>query len=79
MAKKKLTFEQAMQKLEEIVNTLESEEVSLEKMIALYKEGSMLSDICREKLSEAESEVMLLQKNISGEIEQTPFECKEME
>lgn len=79
MAKKKLTFEQALQRLEEIVSLLETEEVSLEHSVDLYKEGMTLADICRQKITMAESEVVLLQKNISGEIEQTPFEVKEIE
>lgn len=79
MAKKKLTFEQALQRLEEIVSLLEAEEVSLEHSVDLYKEGITLADICKQKITTAESEVVLLQKNISGEIEQTPFEVKEIE
>lgn len=74
MAKKKWTFEQAIEKLEEIVEQLETQEVSLEKSVELYKEGMTLADICRQKITMAESEVVLFQKNSSGEIEQVPFE-----
>ncbi|HIT86466.1 MAG TPA: exodeoxyribonuclease VII small subunit [Candidatus Coprocola pullicola] len=79
MAKKKLTFEQAVEKLEEIVETLETEEVSLEKSIALYKEGMALATFCKEKLTVAEGEVMLLQKDIEGKMEESPFLSEEME
>ena len=79
MAKKKITFEQAMQRLEEIVDILETEEISLEKSVDLYKEGMELAEFCQTKITKAETEVVLLQKNISGEIEQTHFEVKEGE
>ncbi len=79
MAKKKMTFEQALEKLEEIVQTLETEEVSLEKSIGLYKEGMTLAAFCKEKLTTAESEVLLLQQDMEGKIEQSPFLPEEME
>lgn len=79
MAKKKITFEQAMQRLEEIVEILETEETSLEKSVDLYKEGMELAEFCQTKITKAETEVVLLQKNISGEIEQTHFEVREGE
>ena len=79
MAKKKITFEQAMQRLEEIVEILETEEISLEKSVDLYKEGMELAEFCQTKITKAETEVVLLQKNISGEIEQTHFQVKEGE
>ena len=79
MAKKKMTFEQALEKLEEIVQTSETEEVSLEKSIGLYKEGMTLAAFCKEKLTTAESEVLLLQQDMEGKIEQSPFLPEEME
>jgi len=79
VAKKKLTFEQAITRLEEIVDILESGTPSLEESVALYKEGMTLADFCGQKITTAESEVVLLQKNISGEIEETHFEPEEME
>ena len=57
MAKKKWTFEQAMEKLEQIVEQLETQEVSLEESVQLYKEGMALADICKQKITMAESEV----------------------
>ena len=77
MAKKKWTFEQAMEKLEQIVEQLETQEVSLEESVQLYKEGMALADICKQKITMAKSEVLLLQKNVSGEVEKIPFELGE--
>ncbi|WP_445664174.1 exodeoxyribonuclease VII small subunit [Fodinibius sp. AD559] len=52
--KERPSFEQALQRLEDIVNQLEDESISLEKSIDLYEEGIKLSKICTETLEEAE-------------------------
>lgn len=62
MARKKQTFDEAMERLEEIVEQLEQEEVSLETAVSFYKEGLSLAALCREKLSAAEGEIVLLRK-----------------
>ncbi len=72
MAKKKITFEDAMTRLEEIVERLETEEVPLEEAVKLYQEGLSLSAICKEKLAAAEGSIVLLRKE-AGIWEETPF------
>lgn len=54
---KKLTFEQAIERLEEIVNRMENENPSLEESLKLFEEGSKLSSLCYGKLSEAEQKI----------------------
>ena len=61
-ANKDLTFENALTRLEAVVEAMENEETTLESSISLYKEGVKLSKHCKEILSRLESEVMLLQK-----------------
>lgn len=56
--KKELSFENALKKLEEIVGTLESGNITLEESLIVYQEGVMLSKFCNEKLKEAEGKVM---------------------
>ncbi len=73
MAKKKMTFEEALKRMEDIVDTLENEEVALDKSIKLYKEGMELSFLCRDMLSSAEKEVMMLSRSGGGEIREIPF------
>lgn len=73
MAKKKLTFEEAMERLEAIVEQLEQEEVALEEAVALYKEGLRLSAQCKEKLAAAEGEIVLLKKE-AGLWQEEPFQ-----
>ncbi|MFI3175377.1 MAG: exodeoxyribonuclease VII small subunit [Bacillota bacterium] len=59
--KKKQTFEESLLALEQIVETLEQEELPLEKAVSLYKEGAKLSAICQEKLLQIEGEIIILQ------------------
>ena len=77
MAKKKLTFEEAMERLEAIVEQLEQEESSLEDAVALYKEGLSLSALCKEKLAVAEGEIVLLRKE-AGLWQEEPFQEEEV-
>ena len=71
--KKKQSFEEAMERLEQIVEQLEQEEAPLEAAVALYKEGLTLSALCREKLAEAEGEIVLLRKE-AGLWQEEPLE-----
>lgn len=64
----KLTFEQSLKRLEEIVRALESGETPLEESIALFEEGVKLSGYCNTLLETAEQKVTVLTKNASGEI-----------
>jgi len=50
---KKLSFEKALEQLEEIVDNLESGNVDLEKSIENYTRGSLLRLHCQSKLDEA--------------------------
>lgn len=75
MARKKQTFDEAMERLEEIVEQLEQEEVSLETAVSLYKEGLTLAALCRGKLSAAEGEIVLLRKE-AGLWQEEPFQAE---
>lgn len=62
MGKQKLTFEQALEKLEAIVAQIESGDVSLEESIEKYAEGIELVKRCRGILDAAERKIQLLAK-----------------
>lgn len=62
MAAKKLKFEEAMQRLQEIVRKLESGEASLEESMKLFEEGAKLSSQCYQLLDKAEQQVTQLAK-----------------
>ena len=74
MARKKLSFEEAMKRLEEIVSHLEKGDIPLEESIRLFEEGSGLLALCSSQLEEAEQKVMLLQRGSGEETEEIPFE-----
>lgn len=57
---KKINFEDALSKLESIVEKFESGELSLDEMIKKYEEGSELAKYCLTKLEEAEGKIKLL-------------------
>lgn len=71
---KKLTFEEAMEKLENIIAKLEEGDVPLEKAIEYYKQGMSLSKFCSDKLKSVESEITNIM-NENGEEE--PFLMEE--
>ena len=55
--KKDIKFEEALERLAEINEKLESDEISLEDSIKLFKEGLELSKLCQKKLDEAKLEI----------------------
>jgi len=57
-----MTYEEAVNKLEEIVNRLENAEIPLEESLSSFQEGIALSRHCREKLAEIEYKVEYLLK-----------------
>ena len=57
----KLTFEKAMKELEELVDSLDKGDVSLDEAIAAYDRGSQLKDYCEKKLKEAKMKVDTIQ------------------
>ena len=69
---KNLTFEQALSELEDIVNSLERGDISLEDAIKAYERGSELKDQCEKRLKEAKMKVEKIQVDKdSGKIVKT--------
>ena len=77
MAEKK--FEDAMQRLEQIVESLEGGELSLEDSLKAFEEGMKLAKFCSGKLEEAEKKVSLLVKEKDGELNRVPFESQDQD
>jgi exodeoxyribonuclease VII small subunit len=63
---KKPSFEEALARLEAVVEEMESRGATLERSLALYKEGVELSKMCRDTLAAAEKEIMALQQSMDG-------------
>ena len=70
------TFEKAMNKLEQIVQELESADLPLEKAIKKFEEGVQLSKFCSEKLDETEKKITILLKDQNGQVFEKPFISK---
>ncbi|HIZ83498.1 MAG TPA: exodeoxyribonuclease VII small subunit [Firmicutes bacterium] len=62
MNKKTATFEEALERLEEIVTQLESGDCPLEESMKLYEEGVALSGLCNKKLEKARQKIVTLQQ-----------------
>ena len=73
MAKKNVTFEEALQKLEAIVEKLESGEITLNDSIAAFEEGQKLVEFCLQQLQEAEEKVKKLSRDANGNFELNDF------
>ena len=63
-----LAFEEALKKLEAIVEAMESEDLPLETLLAKYQEGTQLAKMCQDKLAEADLKIQQLEKNAAGEL-----------
>ena len=62
-SKKDLSFENGLKRLEEIVDRLSSEEVSLDDSFKLYEEGTKLIRHCSRILTEFEGKIKILSGN----------------
>ena len=67
--KKKLSLEEAMARLEEVVVQLESEKLPLDKSLKLYEEGVKLASLCANELEAAKRKIQILQQGKDGAIE----------
>src|SRR6478609_3610991 len=65
-AEAQLNFESAMDRLEEIVEQMESGKMMLEELIGRYEEGMKLVKICQERLASAEQRIEIITRNHSG-------------
>jgi exodeoxyribonuclease VII small subunit len=67
--KKKLSLEEAMERLEKIVADMENDKLPLEASLELYEEGVGLVALCSEQLESAKRKIQILQNGKNGEIE----------
>ncbi len=77
MAEKR--FEDAMKRLENIVEELEGGEMPLEESLKVFEEGMKLLSFCSNKLDEVEKRVSLLIKESEGRYTKRPFDEGEQE
>jgi len=67
-------FEEAMERLEEIVQGLEGGELPLSDSLKSFEEGMDLAKFCSRELEAAEKKVTLLVKESGGKLSESPFE-----
>ena len=77
MSAKKLTFEQQLARLEEIVSALEKGDAPLADSLKLFEEGTKLISACSKQLDQAEQQVVKLMKGADGAPVELPFETLE--
>src|SRR5438105_12931584 len=61
-----LNFEKAMDRLEAIVEQMESGKLPLEDLIVRYEEGMNLVKVCQERLTNAEEKIEIIARNHAG-------------
>jgi len=75
-AKASVPFEEALQKLESIVEAMESGDLPLEGLLVKYEEGMKLARICQEKLGDAEVKIQQLEKTAAGDLKLKPLSAE---
>ena len=68
------SFETAIERLETIVDEMESDQLPLEELIVRYEEGIKLVKVCEERLQAAEKRIEIITKNAAGKPKLAPFE-----
>jgi exodeoxyribonuclease VII small subunit len=73
----KMTFEEAMERLEATVHSMESGDLPLDQIIERYEEGMKLVEFCGERLKAASKKVELLTQTASGTLKSSVLEESE--
>ena len=73
----KLSFEEAMSKLSEVVKDLEDESISLDSAMEKFETGVKLSELCLKKLNEAEKKIEELTRSENGQLKVSSIDLKE--
>jgi len=74
-----IKFEDALKKLEKIVEDLEGGDLSLDEALKKYQEGIELSRLCSQRLESAKKKIDVLVKNKKGEFELKPLDQAQTE
>jgi exodeoxyribonuclease VII small subunit len=70
------SFEDALERLETIVESMESGEVPLAELLAKFEEGNTLLKVCESRLKEAELKIEQLKKQKDGSAAFSTFETE---
>jgi exodeoxyribonuclease VII small subunit len=72
-----LSFEEALKKLESIVEAMESSDLPLDTLLARFEEGAQLAQMCQARLAEAELKIQQLEKTAAGQMVLKPITLSE--
>lgn len=67
-----VSFEEALKKLETIVEAMESDDLPLDQLIQRFEEGAALAKLCQDRLGEAELKVRRLEEGLDGTLSDQP-------
>lgn len=73
--KNETSFEQAMERLEEIVSAMESDRMPLDEMVSSYEEGMKLLQVCRQRIDNARQRIETISLSSDGKAEISPFDA----
>ena len=73
----RVSFEEALKKLESIVEAMENADLPLESLLARFEEGAQLAQLCQARLAEAELKIQQLEKTAAGQLVARPFSLPE--
>jgi exodeoxyribonuclease VII small subunit len=66
-------FEEALKRLESIVDSMETEDLPLEMLLSRFEEGTRLAQVCQAKLADAELKIQRLEKDAAGNLALKPL------
>ena len=69
-----LSLEEALERLEEIVNQMDSESIDLDDSIELFREGMELTKFCRQQIASAEQKVQEVLEDADGNLTLEDFD-----
>lgn len=67
-----LPFEEALSRLETIVESMESDEMPLEQLLTRFEEGARLARHCQTHLADAEVKIQKLEQDLAGDLSLKP-------
>lgn len=75
--KAEISFETAMERLERIVQEMESGKMLLEDLLVRYEEGMKLVKVCQERLAHAEQRIQIITRDHTGKTSVKDFTATE--
>lgn len=73
---KEMKFEEALDRLESIINNLQDGDMSLDESLGAFQEGVGLVRACQSKLDSAEAKINMLIKDENGKLNEIPFDME---